>query len=145
MNGNFKGICVNIFPKNTFRAAQLFNSDPEWHRPKHMISFFCCFLAMKSRPTVCDPMGCSVPGFPVLHYLPEFAQTHVHWVSNWCHPTISSSAAPFSSCPQSFPAGSFPVSLFFTSGGQNTGASASASFLPVNIQGIPLGYSGIFL
>ena len=55
--------------------------------------------------------------------------------SQWCHPTISSSAIPFSSCLQSFPAsGSFPVSQFFTSGGQSIWASASASVLPVNIQ-----------
>ena len=57
-------------------------------------------------------------------------------LSWWCHPTISSSVVPFSSCPQSFPAsGSFPVSGLFTSGGQNIGASASASVLPMNIQG----------
>ena len=57
-------------------------------------------------------------------------------LSQYCHPAISSSSALFSSCPQSFPAsGSFPVSWLFTSGGQSTGASASASVLPVNIQG----------
>ena len=56
--------------------------------------------------------------------------------SRWCHPTISSSVAPFFSCPQSFPSpGSFPVSQIFPSGGQSTGASASASVLPMNIQG----------
>ena len=54
----------------------------------------------------------------------------------WCHPTISSSVVPFSSCPQSFPAsGSFPVSQLFASGGQNIGASALASVLPMSIQG----------
>ena len=54
----------------------------------------------------------------------------------WCHPTISSSVIPFSSCLQLFPAsGSFPVSQFFTSGGQSIGVSASASVLPKNIQG----------
>ena len=53
----------------------------------------------------------------------------------WCHPTISSSVAPFSTCPQSFPAsGSFQMSQFFTSDGQSIGVSASASVLPVNIQ-----------
>ena len=53
-----------------------------------------------------------------------------------CHPTISSSVGPFSSCLQSFPTwGSFPVSWLFTSGGQSIGASASASVLPMNIQG----------
>ena len=63
----------------------------------------------------------------------------------WCHPTISSSDDPFSSCPQSFPAsGSFPMSWLFTSGGQNIGASASASILPKNIQGwFPLGLTGL--
>ena len=56
-------------------------------------------------------------------------------LSYWCHPTISSSVIPFSSCLQSFPAsGSFPMNQFSTSGGQSTGASASASVLPVNIQ-----------
>ena len=63
--------------------------------------------------------------------------------SQWCHPTISSSVAPFSSCP--FPAsGSFPVSWVFTSGGQNIRVSASASVLPMNIQGVfPLGWTGL--
>ena len=63
----------------------------------------------------------------------------------WCHPTISSSVIPFSSCFQSFPAsGSFPVSWLFTSNGQNIGASASASVLPVNIQDwFPLGLTGL--
>ena len=56
-------------------------------------------------------------------------------LSRWCHPTISSSVVPFCSCPQSFPAsGSFPMSQFFSSGGQSIGASASASVLPVSIQ-----------
>ena len=56
-------------------------------------------------------------------------------LSQWCHPTISSSVVPFS-CPQSFPAsGSFPVSWLFTSGGQSVEASAPASVLPMNIQG----------
>ena len=56
-------------------------------------------------------------------------------LSQWCHPTISSSVVPFSSHLQSFPAsGSFPRSQFFTSGGQRIGVSASASVLPVNIQ-----------
>ena len=56
-------------------------------------------------------------------------------LSWWCHPTISFSVVPFSSCLQSFPApGSFPTSQLFTSGGQSIGASASASVLPVNIQ-----------
>ena len=65
-------------------------------------------------------------------------------LSRWCHPTISSSVSPFSSCPQSFPAsGSFQMSQFFASGGQNIGVSASTSVLPVNIQvWFPLGWTG---
>ena len=56
-------------------------------------------------------------------------------LSRWCHPAISSSVIPFSSCPQSLPAsGSFPMSQLFTSGGQSIGVSASASVLPVNTQ-----------
>ena len=66
-------------------------------------------------------------------------------LSWWCHPTISSSVLPFSSCPQSFPAsGSFLMGQLFTSGGQSIGASASALVLPVNIQGwFPLGLIGL--
>ena len=71
--------------------------------------------------------------------------------SNWCplsqrcHPTISSSVVPFSSCLQSFPAsGSFPVSLYFASGSQSIGASTSASVLPMYIQDwFPLGLTGL--
>ena len=66
-------------------------------------------------------------------------------LSRWCHPTISSSVVPFPSCLQSFPAsGSFPMNWFFTSGDQSIGASASASVLPVNIQGwFLLGLTGL--
>ena len=65
-------------------------------------------------------------------------------LSWWCHPTISSSVTPFS-CPQSFPASeSFPMSWFFASGGQSIGAAASASVLPMNIQGwFLLGLTGL--
>ena len=64
--------------------------------------------------------------------------------SRWCHPTISSSVVPFSSCPQSFPAsGSFPMSQLFTWGGQSIGVSALASVLPMNTQDwSPLGWTG---
>ena len=59
-----------------------------------------------------------------------------HPSSQWCHPAISSSVVPFSSCPQSLPASeSFPMSQLFTWGGQSTGVSALASFLPKKSQG----------
>ena len=74
--------------------------------------------------TLCDPMDCSTPGLPVHHN--------------------SSSVVPFSSCLQSFPAsGSLQTRQLFTSGGQRTGLSASASVLPMNIQdSFPLGWTG---
>ena len=88
-------------------------------------------------------MDCSTPGSAVLRYLPECSNSCP--LSRWCHPTISSSVVPFSSCLQSFPAsGSFPVSQLFISVGQNTEASASASILP--IQGwFPLGLTVLIL
>ena len=65
-------------------------------------------------------------------------------LTRWCHPTISSSVVPFSSCPQSFPASrSFPMSQLFASGGQSIGVSASTSVLPMNTQDwSPLGWTG---
>ena len=65
-------------------------------------------------------------------------------LSWWCHPTISSTVIPFSSCPQSFPAsGSFQMSQLFASGGQSIGVSASTSVLPMNTQDwSPLGWTG---
>ena len=70
--------------------------------------------------------------------------SNTHWITDFCL-TILSSVVPFSSCPQSFPASrSFPMSQFFTSGGQITEAPPSASVLPMNIQGwFPLGLIGL--
>ena len=86
----------------------------------------------------------TMPGLPVRHQLPEPTQTHVHWVSDAIHPTISSSVVPFSSL-QSFPAsGSFPMNLLFTSGGWSIGAPSSPSVPPTNIQGwFPLELIGL--
>ena len=84
--------------------------------------------------TLCNPTNRSTPGLPVHHQLPEFTQTHVHWVGDAIQP-FSSSVVPFSCCLQSFPtSGSFQMSQFFTSGGQNIGVSASTSVLPMNTQ-----------
>ena len=88
----------------------------------------------QSCPTLCDPMNYSTPGLPVHHQLPEFTQTHVHWVSDAIqpsHPLLS----PFPPGPNPSQHQSFPVSQLFTSGGQSTGVSALASFLPKNTQG----------
>ena len=93
-------------------------------------------------PTLCDPMNCSTsPPCPS-------PSPRVHPnpcpLSRWCHPTISSSVIPFSSCPQSFPAsGSFPMSQLFASGGQSIGVAASKSVLPMNTKDwSPLGWTG---
>ena len=84
--------------------------------------------------TLCNPMNCRMPGLPVHHQLPEFTDSCP--LSQRSHPAISSSVVPFSSCPQPLPASeSFPRSQLFTWGGQSTGVSASASFLPKNTQG----------
>ena len=97
----------------------------------------------QSCPTLCNPMNRSTPGLPVHHQLPDS-----HPLSWWCHPVISSSVVPFSSCPQSLPASeSFPMSQLFTwstlRGGQSIGVSASASVLPLNTQDCsPLGWPG---
>ena len=93
---------------------------------------------------LCDPMDCSMPGLPSMSITNLRACSNSCPLSQWWHPTISSSVVPFSSCLQSFPAsGSFQMSQFFASGGQSLGVSASASVLPMNTQDwFPLGWTG---
>ena len=81
-------------------------------------------------------MDRSTPGFPVPHHLPDFAQGHVHRISDAIQPSL---------LPSIFQAsGSFQMSRLFASGGQSIGSSASASVLPMNIQGwFPLGWTGL--
>ena len=94
-------------------------------------------------PTICDPMDCSTPGFPIHHQLLEFTKNS-HQLKLWCHPTFSSSVIPFCTHLQSFPAsGSFQMSQLFTSGGQSIEVSASTATRPMNIQEwFPLGWTG---
>ena len=109
----------------------------------HMAFSVCEFSSVAQLClNLCDPMGCSRLGSPVLHCLLEFAQTHVHWVSDAIQP--SHPVVPFTSCLQPFIASrSFPMSQFFASGGQSFGVSPSASVLPMNIQEwFPLGLTG---
>ena len=98
----------------------------------------CCSVA-QSYLTLCN-----MPGFPVLHHLLEFAQTHVHWVGDIIQPSHPLSPS-FSFCLQPFPASaSFPMSKFFPSGGQSIGVSASILVLPINTQDwSPLGWTGL--
>ena len=90
-------------------------------------------------------MDYSTPGLPVHHQPIPRACSNSCTLNWWCHPTISSSVIPFSSCPRSFPASwSFSKSRFFASGGQIIGVSASASVLPMNIQDwFPLGLTDL--
>ena len=104
----------------------------------------------QSCPILCDPMNRSMPGLLVHHHSLEHHGVHSDSCPSswWCHPANSSSGVPFSSCPQSLPASeSFPMSQPFAWGGQSTGVSALASFLPQNTQGwSPLEWTGwIFL
>ena len=87
----------------------------------------CCCSVTQLCPTLCDPMDCSTLDFPVCWDFAGLCSNSCP-LSQWCHPTISSSVIPFSSCLQSFPAsGSFPVNWLRASGGQSIGVSASAS------------------
>ena len=101
--------------------------------------FYSVQSVAQSCPTPCNPMDCSMPGFPVHHQLPELAQTHVHWIGDAIQPSHLLSSHhlifchPLFSCLQSFPESrSFPTNQFFTSGGQSIGVSASTSVLPMN-------------
>ena len=92
--------------------------------------------------TLCDPMNCSTPSLCPSPTPGVYSNSYP--LSRWCHPAISSSVVPFSSCPQSLPApGSFPMSQPFAWGGQSIGVSASASVLPMNTQDwSPSGWTG---
>ena len=105
---------------------------------KFTVNFCCCWVA-KSSPTLRQHARLPCPSLS-----PRVCSNSCP-LSHWCHPIISSSVAPFFSCPQSFPAsGSFQMSQLFTSGGQSIGASVSASVLPMSIQGwFPLGLTGL--
>ena len=95
-------------------------------------------------PTLCDPMDCSTPGLHVHHQLPEFTQTHAHWVGDVIQPSYPLSSPSPPSFNLSQYQDFFPVSQFFASGGQSIGFSASASVLPMyNQDWSPLGWTGL--
>ena len=104
------------------------------------IKVLCCCSVMQLCPTLCNPMDCNTPGLPVLHHCPKFAQVHVHCINDAVQ--LSHPLTP--SCPSVPASGTFPMSHLFALDDQNTGASASASVLPVNIQGwSPLRLTGL--
>ena len=110
------------------RIQSIFHNNYKWS------ILFQVSSVVQSCLALCDPVDCSTPPLPCPSPIPGACSNSCP-SSRWCHPTISSSVAPFS-CLQSFPAsGSFPMFWrLFTSGGQSIGASASAAVLPMNIQ-----------
>ena len=105
----------------------------------------CCCSVAKSCPTLCDPVDCSTPGFPVIHYLPEFAETRVHWIGDAIqpsHPLLPSSSALSLSQHQ----GLFHLIGSSHQVGKVVELPVLASVLPMNIQGwFPLGLTGLIL
>ena len=101
------------------------------------LQLFLLFISLSfllfSYSVMSDSLWCSTPGFPVCPSPSPRTFSNSCPLSRWCHSNILSSVIPFSSHLQSYPAsGSFPMSQLFTSGNQSTGASASASVLPIN-------------
>ena len=99
----------------------------------HNLDFYCCCSVTKPCLILCNPMDCSTLGFPDLHYLLEFAQTHGHWVGDAIQPShpLSSPSPPALNLSRHQ---DLFQSWLFSSGGQSIGPSASASVLPMNIQ-----------
>ena len=109
-------------------AGGFFTTSPAWE------ALICCHSVVESCPTLCHSIDCSIPWFPVLHYLLVFYQTHVHWVDAAIQPSHPLSS-PFPPALNLSQHQSFLMSWLFPSGGQSIGASASASVLLMNIQG----------
>ena len=108
------------------------------HTMEYSVQFSCSVMSDSLRPHESQHARPPCPS-PTPRVYSDFCPS-----SRWCHPAISFSVVPFSSCPQSLPASeSFPMSQFFAWGGQSTGVSALASFLPKNTQDwSPLEWTG---
>ena len=119
------------------------NSDWNWRKQGKPLDHSIQFSSVAQLcPTLCHPMKHSMPGLPVNHQLPEFTQTHAHWVGDAIQPShpLSSPSPP---APNPSQHQSFPMSQLFVWGGQSIGVSASALVLPVNTQDwSPLGWTG---
>ena len=134
MEVSLYSIILNSYCEPNHQAA--FKTD-HWKEDPTSVQFSHAVVSSSLRPHGLY----STPGLPVSPTPGVYSNSCP--LNQWCHPTISSSV-PFSSCPQSFPvSGSCQMSQFFTSGGQSSGVSASASVLPMNIQDwFPLGWTG---
>ena len=123
----------NDRPKLLFAVVCIYQST----RTLHL--FCCCCSVAQPYPTLCDPMDCSTPGFPILHHLPELAQTHVHWVGDAIQPSHPLLAP-------STPALNFSQhqGLFQWVSYSHQVATGLASALPMNIQAsFPMGLTGL--
>ena len=108
--------------------------------------FYCCRSVVQSGLTLCDPMDCSMPGFPVLHYFIQFAQTHVHWVGDAIQPShpLSSPSPPAFNLFQNQGLFQWVDSSHLVA--KVVELSASASIFLMNIQDwFPLGWTGLIL
>ena len=136
----FVEVYIKSFTKLSFNA---FETDfySKVVREFFLIKFCGCCSVTKSFSTLCNPTDCNMPGSFVLHCLPGFS--HSCPLSQWCHLTMSSSAAPFSFFFRSFStSGASPMSQLFLSPGQSIGASTPV--IPMNIQGwFPLGLTDL--
>ena len=107
------------------------------------LCLYCCFSVIKSCPTLCNPMNCSMQGFPVLNQVPELTQSHLHWVGDAIPPSgpLLYTSPPAIIVPR---LRVFLINWLFTSCDQSTGTSASASALPMTTQDwFPLEFTGV--
>ena len=125
-------------------TIHLHSSRTLWNLPETGLlpcPLLYCYSVAQLCPTLCDPMDCSMPGFLVLHYLPEFAQTHVHWVGDAIQTSLPLSPPSPPALNFSQHQGLFQRIGSLYQGGQNT--RDSVSVLPVNFQDwFPLVLSG---
>ena len=149
MPSNHLILCLHLLlPLTIFPSIRVFSNESVLHirSPKYWSFSFRISSVQFSRsvvPSSLQPHGLQLARPPCSSSTPRVHPNPCP-LSQWCHPTISSSVIPFSTCPQSFPAsGSFQMSQFFQSGGQSIGLSASTSVLPMNTQDwSPLGWTG---
>ena len=133
-------ITIPLASETKYSTGELLNSNLDCHWAS-VVFLRCLWLfqfssvQLLSRVRLCDSMNCSTPGLPVHHQLPEFTQTHVHWVSDAIQPShpLSSPSPPAPNPSQHQSLFQWVNSSYW--GGQSTGVSASASFLPKKSQG----------
>ena len=129
--GNSTGVgCHCLLHQLLIDITKLLFVRSQWNETKYNLQFSCSVVSNSLRPHESQHTRPPSPSpSPRVH-------SDTRPSSQWCHPAISSSVVPLSSCPPSLPASeSFPMSQHFTWGGQSTGVSASASFPPMKSQG----------